>query len=433
MRINPIISKLVSSSRANSLRFLFILTTVLALNASVTLTALPSFAAETSYDKGVAAYKKGNYDEAVSCFHSAAQRHINVAASVYYLAMSYQQLNKLQEAHDSYKVVCTNYPNSPYGDKSFAMMKQIGARLQAMEIGKETGRVPETIVTSTTRSVNLKPGVDPDEGSRYVLKYTEEAMDGRMYVDGTIDGKKCKILFDTGSGVTFCRQSFLNKDNWQFKWTKENAIVPGAFKETIANIAVVRIALGPFVRDDKIYVEQDSPDSLYASYDNCPIVGQSFFGDLTYEVDTIRKTITLKKTTRFKSPKDPPTKVTSREVPFTRDGHHIVVKAKVNNRECEMYLDTGASQVVFADRHLAQCGLNRPVEATSTVRKTVDGRRDSYAFTVDSIKLGPIEKKEVGAAVLLNTKFSKPLLGQSFFEGLRYTVDPSRNVIRFEK
>lgn len=431
MRINPNISKLVSLSRANSSRFLSILTIALALNASVALTARPSFATETSYDKGVAAYKKGNYDEAVSCFHSAAQRHIKVDASIYYMAMSYQQLNKLQEAHDSYKVVCTNYPNSPFGDKSFAMMKQIGARLQAMEIGKENGRVPEAMLTSANGGLNVKSG--EGNAARYVLKYTEEAMDGRMYVDGTIDGKKCKILFDTGSGVTFCRQSFLNKNNWQFKWTMENAIVPGAFKETIANIAVVRIALGLFVRDDKIYVEQDSPDSLYASYDNCPIVGQSFFGDLTYEVDTVRKLIVLKQTNRFKSKNEAPIKLTSREVPFTRDGHHIVVKAKVNNRECEMYLDTGASQVVFADRHLAQCGLNRPVEATNTVRKTVDGRRDSYAFTVDNIKLGPIEKTEVGAAVLLNTKFSKPLLGQSFLEGLRYTVDPSRNVIRFEK
>lgn len=97
-----------------------------------------------------------------------------------------------------------------------------------------------------------------------------------------------------------------------------------------------------------------------------------------------------------------------------------------------MYLDTGASQVVFADRHLAQCGLNRPVEATNTVRRTNGGRRDSYAFTIDNIKLGPIEKTEVNATVLLNSKFSKPLLGQSFLQGLRYTVDPARNVIRFE-
>jgi clan AA aspartic protease (TIGR02281 family) len=393
----------------------------------------PAFAAETSFDKGVVAYKKGHYDEAVSCFRSAAQRRINTAASIYYLAMSYQQLNKMQEAHDSYKLVCTDYPNSPYSDRSFAMMKQLGARLQALETAREFGRAPETPVSAASDSVNFKQtayATAPSSG--YVLKYTEEAMDGRMYIDGTIDGRKCKILFDTGSGVTFCRQSFVNKNNWQFNWTKENAIVPGAFKETIANVAVARISLGSFVRDDKIYVEQDSPDSLYASYDNCPIVGQSFFGDLTYEIDTRRKVIVLKPTNQFKSKNEAPLKLTDREVPFTRDGHHIVVKARVNNRECEMYLDTGASQVVFADRHLAQCGLNRPVEATNTVRRTVDGRRDSYAFTVDSIKLGHIEKKEVNAAVLLNTKFSRPLLGQSFLEGLRYTVDPSRNVIRFD-
>lgn len=111
----------------------------------------------------------------------------------------------------------------------------------------------------------------------------------------------------------------------------------------------------------------------------------------------------------------------------------MVVKAKVNDREVDMYFDTGASQIVFADRHLAQCGLNRPVEATNTVRRTVDGRRDSYAFSIDRVQLGPISKTEVSAAVLLNTKFSKPLLGQSFLQGLKYTVDPARQVIRFDQ
>lgn len=401
----------------------------LAFTTLVLCSTCLAYAADAGFEKGVSLYKAGRYQEAITNFRSAADRGVSKPTSIYYMAMCFQQLGKLKEAHDSYKFVCTTYPNAPVADKCFEMMKQIGDRMQ----NNDSPRPEEKPVTLPVGNILQKKGIMPPlSAGTYVLRYTEEAMDGRMYLDAIINKKPCKVLFDTGAGVTFCRQSFLDKQRWHLDWIKENAIIPGALKESPAKVAVVQITLGTFTRDDKIYVEQDSPDSLYASYDNCPIIGQSFFGDLQYEIDGKNKRITFHPPGKLRTKKDPPIKLTAKEVPFTRDGSHIVVKAKVNNRECEMYLDTGASQVVFADRHLAACGLNRPVDATQTVRRTGEGRRESYAFTIDSITLGPIEKTEVNAALLPNTKFSRPLLGQSFFEGLRYTVDPSRNVIRFD-
>lgn len=369
-------------------------------------------------------------------FRSAAERGINQPDSVYYMAMCYQQLGNLKDAHDSYKFICTRFPNAAVASKSFMMMRQIGLRLEEM---KESSGAPADTrpLTMPGEPVAEKSTPTPSrstapEAGAYVVRFTDEAMDGRMYIDGTIDGKKCKILFDTGAGVTFCRQSFLDKQNWKLNWIKEVAIIPGALRESPAKVSVVKISIGQLAREEKIYVEQDPPDSLYASYDNCPIIGQSFFGDLSYEIDGTRGTITFRKPSSIRPKNAPPVKPTAKEVPFTREGSHIVVKAKINNRECDMYFDTGASQVVFADRHLAQCGLNRPVEATNTVRRSAGSRRDSYAFTIGNIKFGPIEKAEVNAAVLLDSKFAKPLLGQSFLQGLKYTVDPVRNVIRFE-
>jgi len=386
--------------------------------------------AETAFDKGVQAYKNKRYEEAVSCFRSAANQGINQPNAVYYMAMCYQQLGNLQEAHDSYKFVCTRFPNSAVSDRSFAMMKQIGARLQEIQDGGGSSKP----ITAPGEPLPEKPkNIAPLGAGAKVVRYTDEAADGRMYVDGTINGRKCKILFDTGAGVTFCRQSFLDKQNWKFDWIDEKATIPGALKEAMAKVALVKINVGGINREVKIYVEQDPPESLYASYDNCPIIGQSFFGDLKYEIDGLREWIIFRPGGPPPSKNAPKPKLAANEVAYVREGHHIIVKTKVNNRECDMYLDTGASQVVFADRHLAQCGLNRPVDATNTVRRTSDGRRDSFAFTIDNIKLGPIDKTEVNAAVLLNSKFSKPLLGQSFLKGLRYTVDPTRNVIRFER
>jgi len=401
------------------------------LCSSFSLAAL----AETVFEKGVSQFKNGKYEEAVVSFRAAAERGINKPTAIYYMAMSYQQLGQLQQAHDTYKYVCTEYPNAPVFARAFQTMKQIGERLNQLKESAQDGPL----------GTNLKPVGLPKEpaeeqfmphspmagANEYIVPFTDEAMDGRIYIDGSINGKRCKLLFDTGAGVTFCRQSFLEKQKWKFDWIKEVAIIPGALRESPAKVAIVKVALGNLVRENKIYVEQDSPDSLYASFDNCPIVGQSFFGDLSYEIDGRRNYIIFRKAA-LRPRSAPPVKPAAREVPFIREGSHMVVKVKVNNRECDMYFDTGASQIVFADRHLAQCGLNRPVEATNTIRRTVDGRRDSYAFSIDRVQLGPIDKTEVHAAVLLNTKFSKPLLGQSFLQGLKYTVDPTRQVIRFE-
>lgn len=389
--------------------------------------------AETAFDKGVSQFKSGKYEEAVTSFRASVERGINKPTSIYYMAMCYQQLGQLQQAHDTYKYVCSEYPNSPVFARAFQTMKQIGERLNQLReahdgaAGANFGSI--ALPKEPAEEYKLKaPSVGAGE---FVVPFSDEAMDGRMYINGTVNGKPCKILFDTGAGVTFCRQSFLDKQKWKFDWIKEVAIIPGALRESPAKVAIVKVALGSLMREQKIYVEQDPPDSLYASFDNCPIVGQSFFGDLSYEIDGRRNYIIFRKA-RVRPKTAPPVKLAAGEVPYTRDGSHIIVKAKVNDRECDMYLDTGASQIVFADRHLAQCGLNRPVEATNTVRRGVDGRRDSYAFSIDRVQLGPIEKTEVHAAVLLNTKFSKPLLGQSFLQGLKYTVDPTRQVIRFE-
>lgn len=391
--------------------------------------------AETAFDKGVSQFKSGKYEEAITSFRSSVEHGLSKPTSIYYMAMCYQQLGQLQKAHDTYKYVCTEYPNSAVFARSFQTMKQIGERLNQLKESAEDGPASANFssLALPKEPVNeFIPKVPVAGAGEYVVPFSDDAMDGRMYISATIAGKQCKVLFDTGAGVMFCRQSFLDKQKWKFQWIKEVAIIPGALRESPAKVAIVKVALGNLVRDQKIYVEQDPPDSLYPSFDNCPIVGQSFFGDMSYDVDGRRNYITFRKA-KLRPQKAPPVKPTAMEVPYVLDGSHMIVKAKVNDRECDMYFDTGASQVVFADRHLAQCGLNRPVEATNTVRRGVDGRRDSYAFSIDRVQLGPIAKTEVNAAVLLNTKFSRPLLGQSFLQGLKYTVDPTRQVIRFEQ
>ncbi len=390
-----------------------------------------AFCEENAFDKGAALYKQGRYQEAIPLFRSAYELGISKPNSVYYMAMCHQQLGDLRQARDSYKLVCTHYPNSALFDRSLKILKEIELRLSE---SSETS--PATLYEKT-----LKPPAEPapekpkvlpkGSGDTFLVRFTRES-DDRIYLDGTINGTKAKFLFDTGAGVTFCRQTFVDRAGVKLNWISESAIIPGATGEAPAKVAIVRIAVGNLVRENKIYVEQDRPYSYYPALDNFPIVGQSFFGDLSYQVDGRMNLITFKKVVVPKDKAKKTAKLGPGEVPFVRDGAHMIVKAKVNDRECDMIFDTGASQVVFADRHLAQCGLNRPVDATNSIRRGAGNLRDSYSFKVNRIALGPIERQEVNVAVLVNTKFSRPLLGQAFLEGQVYTVDPVRNVIRFE-
>lgn len=401
----------------------------------------PTWAAGTSgFDKGLQLYREHRYDEALAAFRSAHDSGVERPKSAYYVALCYHQMGQMRNAHDAYKFVCTRYANSAVSTRAFNMMREIGPTLSVdgSESGKQVGmpadlpdnllrassEVPSAALPSRTAGVVAGPG-------ETILHFTDEAMDGRMYVDGTIDGHKVKMLFDTGSSVMFCRQSFLNKQKIDFPWLTQKGASAGASGEAETKIAVVKVALGPIVRTDKIYVEQDPPEALYPMYDNCPIVGQSFFQDFIVEIDGPNKTIKLKKAPFMARARKTKYVPQAREVPFEWENDHIVLKTIVNGRECKMYHDTGASQVVFADRQLPTFGLNRPVDAFNSVRKGVKGTRESYVFNIGTIKCGPILQYEVEANVLLNSKISKPLLGQTFLAPLKYTIDPTCNVIRF--
>ncbi len=390
-----------------------------------------AFCEDSAFDKGSALYKKGKYEEALPLLRSACDLGISRPNSIYYLAMCYQQLGDLKQARDSYKLICTQYPNSALFDRSFAMLKDLERRLSAgsTKSGRSSTGGPGVFTPNSARPQSLPISVW-DGGETYQVSYSREG-DGRIYLDGTLNGKRTKFLFDTGAGVTFCRQSFVNKSEVKLDWISESAIIPGAMGEAPAKVAICKISIGKFTRENKIYVEQDRPDSYYPALDNIPIIGQSLFGDLMYQVNGRAGLITFKKVSIPKGAVKTG-RLGPGEVPFVRDGSHMIVKAKVNDRECDMIFDTGASQVVFADRHLAQCGLNRPVDATSSTKRGSGSIRDSYAFKIGRLSLGPIERQEVSVAVLVNTKFSMPLLGQAFLEDLVYTVDPVRNVIRFE-
>lgn len=157
-----------------------------------------------------------------------------------------------------------------------------------------------------------------------------------------------------------------------------------------------------------------------------PILGQNFLKNFQYTIDDPNETVTFYPDRRAVG--------AGKDVSYTSDADGaIFVHPKINGKECEMQLDTGAALVTLADRHLSACGVNIPAEALKQRGAAgIGGSKEGFKFKIDNIQLGKVAKKYVDARVLLDTRFRKPLLGQAFLQGLKYTIDPFRKVVRFE-
>src|SRR5579883_1160303 len=169
------------------------------------------------FDKGMELYKHQRYEEALTYFRNAHDAGVQRPQSAYYVAVCYQQMGQTQAAHDAFKFVCTKYPASSVANAAFGHMKQLGAELYANQPGSLTAASGKDVRTAFGKgelgnSLRDTAAASAPPSGDYVLKFSEEAMDGRMYVDGAINGKETKMLFDTGSSVMFCRQSFLDKN-----------------------------------------------------------------------------------------------------------------------------------------------------------------------------------------------------------------------------
>lgn len=385
----------------------------------------PGALANNVYNKAVAQYNKGQFSKALVLFQESQEDGIQAANSAYYSALCYHQLKRLDMAKTAYLKVIKQFPKSRAARQAFLALSRIDPSI--VKQGQSSYRKEKNSAYNSL----------PD---KVVVHYRNLRGSGHIILPVRINGVRANMMFDTGASLTLCKQSFLDKLGVDIRNTQKSIRMRGVGGEVETRIGLANITLGKMTRAIPLMIEQDQATSRHNknSFDSLPLLGQNYFKDFAYEIDDSTKTITfLKQEKRLVSNLEPEKNrksvvLSDNEVPFYREGNHIIVKPKVNGRECEMILDTGAGTVAFADRHLALCGLNRPTRARSNKSRGVGGSREGYSFYVKSMSLGPIKRKNVRCALIINSRFSKPLLGQTFLQGLKYTINPSRNVIIFK-
>jgi len=386
----------------------------------IAISSNAAYSQESPYNKGVGLYTNKKYAEALAVFETGKIDTAQAANAAYYRALCYHQLGKLKEAAAAYRYVFSKYPESAAARNSLKTLAMIDPAS-----AKEAMKNYDPVKASPIDWTGL-----PEQ----VVVPFRKARGGGLFVQAEMNGTPITMIFDTGASATTCTETFLSSNSIQTKRTNYHGRTMGIGGEVSTSLAMVDMRLGDMKRKIPILIQDDRG---LKGTEHAPLLGQTFFGDLPYSIDDARGVIIFSKPANEQYTIAGPGKgkqprLADNEVPFRRVGGNIVVTVKVNGRECEMYFDTGADTIAFADRHLAQCGLNRPTDAYSSESAGVGGRRDAFGFNIDSIKLGSVEKRNVRACVLINANFDRPLLGQTFLSGLKYTIDPSRNLIRFE-
>ena len=104
----------------------------------------------------------------------------------------------------------------------------------------------------------------------------------------------------------------------------------------------------------------------------------------------------------------------------TWDGHYRVA-AKINGVEERLLIDTGASMVLLPYERVAEFGIDPKKLDFRVPVTTANGKSTVAPVTIDSIRIGPIEVRDVSAAVAHPGRLKMGLLGMSFLDKLEET------------
>ena len=363
------------------------------------------------YAQAVASYRAGNYAKAAAVLNKVVLSQPGNAEAAYYQALCAQQLGHFDEARTLYRKVSKKFPDQAAGQLSMQALQQLDG----------AGRQSIYPRSQARRSAQPAGGDVLPEDARIPFR---RLGGGHMLVKGAVNGRSIDMLFDTGASICAFGANNLAAIGVTPPSGKPTRIMQGVGGMVAVREMEVEISLGPIRRHVPIVVS----DNLEQ-----PLLGQTFFSDFAYDIDTAGGFIRLTKKSggpgggTQRADLYPADAVA---VPFRREGNQIVVEAKVNGQPYSMYFDTGASGTVFSFGDLQSLGISVPPDAQGIMGRGVGGGTPGYLMKIDRLELGPVLKSNLSVQVLAQTA-RRPLLGQSFFGDKRFTIDNDNKVIRF--
>lgn len=387
------------------------------LLGGVSFVSRPVFA--SSFQDGVALYNKGKFKEALDVFTQVGSSGHEDGNVVYYSGLCYHQLRDFKQAKACYQKVLQTYPDSA------ARAQAQSALAVFYKSGGASSSSASTAVTTSSGGRRGSDGLDLSRcpASSRVYYTSEEGAAGISFmVRVMVNNRPIEMVFDTGASSIVFGKNHLG----QLGIAPPPANRPPDFHASgVGNsggLPCWRMKADVKVGDMLI---PDCPISVMEHLPTDPLLGQTFFKHFAYTIDYGSKSILLTR-------KDQAIASTvGQSVPFVREGNEMVVQALVNGKPYSMYFDTGAMGCTFSAGDLKRLQIEVPDDAEQGHAIGVGGATRSLTFPINSLKLGPIEKRNMEISVVESANMGRPLLGQTFYAGWQYTIDNDKKTINF--
>jgi clan AA aspartic protease (TIGR02281 family) len=381
-----------------------------------------------AYEDGLKAYSGKNYKDACLHFEQAIRQSPQDVNAYYYDALSWHQLKQWTTAAQRYRELVERFPDSSAALKARDVLRTLDPNFAAAMYGIQPGGNSSHAV-SPGRSGNDEDNGELASSATSTKLYYRLPHDGQggtaFIVRAQINGRPIDMNFDTGASTIALGKNHLAQLGLPpIPHNQE----PSGFSSGVGSAGLNKIwdiradlKLGDFVIKNCPMMVQE-----YLSGD--PLLGQTAFKHFAYTIDYGSKSITLTRKDAYTASTGP---AGAYSVPFAREGNELVVDAVINGRAYKCYFDTGAMHTAFSARDMVKLGIEIPDDAQPARFSGVSGSTAGAIFPIQSMKVGPIERRHFEIAVLQSANMGRPLLGQNFYEGWQYTVDNAANVIRF--
>jgi len=430
------------------------------IGISSTLTIAPVHGqANTNYIDGTKLYAAKQYKAALVKFKETLKSFPSDGNTYYYMGACYQQLKDRENAKQCYAEAIKYGKSQPPGVNALKALLAIDVeyaksvvppwnwKLQLMlpgggRFGNPDGTGPRTTgsgsTTSTpsarvqtyssTPSASSSSSVDsslPAEGKFNIVD--SPSGDNMTYVSASINGRTVNhMLFDTGAEMVLFGRNHLQELNITPPSGPSTSVVKGVGGSQNAWRMPVTLRVGNIERRNFTITVQESMNAP-------PLLGQSFFKDYQCSVDKQGRQIRLTRSDVYSRSIASATPYgNNNNVPFTRQGNLMVVQVTINGRTIPMCLDTGATNTQFTKEQLQQASVSIPNDVTVGTGSGIGGSTSLIQFPVNSVKMGPIEKRSFPIQVIATAHMPYGLLGQDFFGDWKYSIDTVNNMIKFQ-
>ncbi|CAN5598196.1 hypothetical protein BH11CYA1_BH11CYA1_39790 [soil metagenome] len=382
-------------------------------------------AVENKRDLGIKQYNAKNFKNAIVLL----DQHITVYPqdyyALYYDALACQALGDMGKAKIYYRQVASIAPTHQLGVYATTVLRQIDPTFASSQRGSSANSGGSSIGVRSTGGYAAATSSKLD--TSIPMEWDVYCTPGEhgVWVDVDLDGRRVKMLFDTGAPAVTIGKNQLAEIGLQAPSGPANSFTGGSSTSgTIAAWVVpMKVKVGP--------VERTVPVQIIETNHADPLLGQTYFGAFEYTIDPSAKRIHFKQRGYNNS-----TNRNAYEVPFTfvKNGGRVVVNVEINGKTNPFIFDTGntlAGIAFHSSAQASQYGVQIPDDAAVSMSSGVSGSGAIRTFTVRRARLGPIDRTDLSVAVSETAHNELPLLGQPFWQGFEYTINQQKKVIEF--